>query len=163
MFNNNVSHFYPISLSPNTWISIISLRTRADRMKEAWRSLMSRGLFFFSFSFHIFQKKQLEEWQSSTSSTLAGCSRLDFTGAGWGWGQWGISLPRWIPACWLSHGTPRGQTAVSDGVACRCGAHHAWLGERTSLCPWSSQHHRLWLERCSWDYNRVRKKTGMVL
>lgn len=37
-------------------------------------------MFFLLFFFYIIQKKQLREWQSSTSSTLAGCSGLDFTG-----------------------------------------------------------------------------------
>lgn len=77
---NNISHLHQISLSPNTPISTILLKTHSDLMNEAQKNLMYSFCFFCYFFFYIIQKKQLREWQSSTSSTLAGCSGLDFTG-----------------------------------------------------------------------------------
>lgn len=83
---NNISHLHQISLSPNTPISTILLKTHSDLMNEAQKNLMYSFCFFCYFFFTLSRRNNSESdspappppWQDALGWISLGQQQ-------WGW------------------------------------------------------------------------------
>lgn len=77
------------------------------------RTVQRTGVCFCFFTF----SREKTTWRGTVQhlphpgTVLWAGSRWDGRRVERGWSQWGISLLHWIPECWCSHKTPRGERA----------------------------------------------------